>query len=298
MLPKDVHYTYDKQVRLNSLGFRGPEIREKQVKEYRIIALGDSHIYGQGLQNDSLLTTILHAGLNSPDQACFFNVINMGVRAYSINNELAVLKKFGISLEPDHVILFFYINDFQKTNIEQRYQQHSNKDWYTFDLSDKPGPEVVRKWNHRQLLRKSAFIMWAHDIYTGIVSSDNLENRLLAGIVDDGTRNAKRFVYESLGELVRLSREYEFSVTLAVVPVAAQVERDFPDENYQSTLKQFASQYSIDFVDMLPMLRNDYERSGTLPVIPFDGHYNREGQKALGIGMLEHLHSLAVGCEH
>ncbi len=112
MVPGDVHYTYDKLVRLNTSGFRGPEVIEKREHEYRIIALGDSHIYGQGVQDDSLITTIMQNRLNDLGHNCFYNVINMGVRAYSINNELALLNDRGVPLRPDHVVLFFYINDF------------------------------------------------------------------------------------------------------------------------------------------------------------------------------------------
>ena len=119
MVPGDVHYTYRKQVRLNSYGFRGLEIPKKLEDEYRIIALGDSHIYGQGLADESLLTNVLQNSLNDLGHKCFYRVINMGVRAYSINNELAVLKKTAVSLNPDHVILFFYINDFHKVDIEK-----------------------------------------------------------------------------------------------------------------------------------------------------------------------------------
>ena len=61
MLQNDVHYTYDIEVRLNSLGFRGPELERKANNEYRILALGDSHIYGQGIPDSGLLTTRLEA---------------------------------------------------------------------------------------------------------------------------------------------------------------------------------------------------------------------------------------------
>ena len=52
MLPRDEHYTYEKFVKLNSLGFRGPEVSSKGKNEYRILAIGDSHVYGQGVADN------------------------------------------------------------------------------------------------------------------------------------------------------------------------------------------------------------------------------------------------------
>jgi len=294
MVPGDVHYTYDKQVRLNHLGFRGRDIAPKRDREYRIVALGDSHIYGQGLADEDLITTVLERELNSTAGNCSFNVINMGVRAYSINNELAVLIKFGIPLNPDHVILFFYINDFQGVDIEKRYAAFSDKDWYMFDLSDKPTEQIIRSWRLRQVFRKSALLMWVHDLTMAIGSRNNIENRILRGVLDDEVKERIGFVKDSLEELRQLSREHNFSVTLAVLPVASQALNDYPNELYQSLLKQYAQEHSLDFVDLRQTLRDYYEESGSLPVTPFDGHYDAIGHRVFGMAMLEHLRAGSV----
>ncbi|MCX7110982.1 MAG: hypothetical protein NTX45_12840 [Proteobacteria bacterium] len=296
MLPGDMHYTYDIQVKLNSHGFCGPEIQTKRKNEYRILALGDSHIYGQGLKEEELITTILNNSLNAPDLKCVFNTINMGVRAYSINSELALLRKFGIQLKPDHVILFFYINDFEKVHISQRYAKLSDKDWYMFDLSDKPTEEIVRDWNIIQLFRKSAFIMEVHDIYSATTNKEGIENQILQGVMSDKVENGIHHVKDSLDELIRLSKEYNFRVTLALIPASVQAMNEYPNQLYQSTLKQYAQQHSLDIIDLLPILSGYYKQNGYLPLIPYDGHYNREGHKAFGEAMVGHLHDLNINC--
>ncbi len=295
MVPGDVHYTYDKKVQLNNYGFRGEEIPgNKPENEYRIIALGDSHIYGQGLADESLLTTVFQNSLNKPGRERFYRVINMGVRGYSINNELAVLKKTVLSLKPDHVILFFYINDFHEFDIEKRYDCFKDKDWYMFDLSDKPDKKIIRKWKLVQVLRKSSFLMRAYDIYSKITNNNNFENRILKGTADNAFKVNLQFVRDSLDELIRLSNRYKFSLTLAVLPVAAQAMTDYPNEIYQSALRQYADHKSIDFVDLLPTLRNCYEQYGAPLVIPFDGHYNAKAHNAFGMTMAEHLSRLIM----
>jgi hypothetical protein len=77
MVPSDEHYTYEYLVKLNELGFRDSEISEKQPQEYRILALGDSHLYGQGLHDKELMTTILEQELRKNSNSCQFNIINM-----------------------------------------------------------------------------------------------------------------------------------------------------------------------------------------------------------------------------
>ena len=104
--------------------------------------------------------------------------------------------------------------------------------------------------------------MWAHDIYQKIANSNTLENLILKGSENNETKGAAQFVVDSLDELVRLANEYNFVVTIAVIPVSAQVANDYPSEKYKSALKQYAVQHSLDFLDFLPMLRNYYEQSG------------------------------------
>jgi hypothetical protein len=59
MVPNDFHYTYSFPVQLNSLGFRGPEVAVKLENEYRILAIGDSMVYGQGVDDEHIMTTRL-----------------------------------------------------------------------------------------------------------------------------------------------------------------------------------------------------------------------------------------------
>lgn len=298
MAPGDVHYTYENQVRLNSYGFRGPEIPKKLEDEYRIIALGDSHIYGQGLADESLLTTVLQDGLNDLGHKRFYRIINMGVRGYSINNELAVLKKIAVSLNPDHVILFFSVNDFDNIDIEGIYATFMDKDWYMYDISAKPVGPRFRKWKRIQVLRKSSLLMHVNDVYRRLASRNDFGNNILQGVVDNELKRGIQFVKDALDEFIRISNKYNFSLTLAIIPVAAQAMNDYPNEIYQSTLRQYAEHNSLDFIDLLPALRSCYEQYGNLPIIPFDGHYNAEGQKVFGIAMVRHLRNQAMNSKN
>lgn len=48
MVRGDEHYTYHHKVKLNQLGFRGPEVSKKRPNEYRVLVIGDSHVVWPG----------------------------------------------------------------------------------------------------------------------------------------------------------------------------------------------------------------------------------------------------------
>lgn len=289
MVPSDEHYTYEHHVTLNKLGLRDSEIYAKRPQEYRILAVGDSHIYGQGVGEKGLLTSILERELNKTGSSCQFNVINMGVRAYSTNNEMAILNKVGLSLDPDHVILFFYINDFIPVNIANRYRRFADMDWYTFDFSDKPTDEIIAKWKLIQVLRNSAFLMWVYDAFRSWTNRSSYENKMLLGELDNDMRNNIEDTIESLEEIRLLSEEHGVRLTLAVIPLAAQLAKNFPNQIYQATLKKYAADSGLDFVDLLPELRSHHSQYQHSLVIPFDGHYNEQGHRLMADSILDYL---------
>src|SRR5947207_7595675 len=133
MMPGDLHYTYDIPVQLNALGYRGPAVSAKAATEYRIVALGDSHVYGQGVADADLATALIERHYRQAPASCDVRVINLGVRAYSINQEYAVLRRLGPALAPDLVLLFFYLNDFELVDVHRRWERFKHLDWYTFD---------------------------------------------------------------------------------------------------------------------------------------------------------------------
>jgi lysophospholipase L1-like esterase len=294
MIPGDAHYTYTHRVKLNALGFRGPEVGEKQPNEYRILALGDSHIYGQGVPDESLLTHIVEAGLNETGAACRFRVVNLGVRAYSLNQEVALLEQLGVHLGPDHVLLFFYLNDFQRVNIEQVYSRYKDFDWYTFDLKAKPEGTRLYAWELIQILRKSAFVLWLNDRYKAWRFQGNMEQLILEGALNRDLQEKYSSVERDLDRAIMLSKQHGFTFTLVVMPFFGQLGHDYPEERYQSWLKRFAESRGIDFLDLLPGLRGWYQTSHRLPIIPFDGHYDADGHHAMGMQAAEYLRGRGI----
>lgn len=86
--------------RTDSRGFRNPVERTHAS----VVLLGDSIVYGHGVEETSTVRHHLETILGQP-------VANLGIQGSSIHDEYQVLKVFGVSLRPRYVFLFFLAND-------------------------------------------------------------------------------------------------------------------------------------------------------------------------------------------
>lgn len=93
------------------IGLRGTQpTPAKQPNEYRVLILGDSFVFGLGVESNqtfaALLERLLAGSTSRP-----VKVINAGVNSFGTLQELEFLKTRGLSMTPDLVILSYYEND-------------------------------------------------------------------------------------------------------------------------------------------------------------------------------------------
>lgn len=99
------------EYQINSYGIRSEEFPpEKDSTIVRIMALGDSFIWGDGQKNDELLTVKLEKLLNSHCKKKF-RVINTGIGGYNSKDEFNQLLRLAPVYKPDFVLQFFFTND-------------------------------------------------------------------------------------------------------------------------------------------------------------------------------------------
>lgn len=100
---------------INSLGLRDDEFPvEKPKGEKRILMLGDSHVFGLGVDDDDCIPKVAERLANEdPNSEMHYRIINMGVPSYNTEQELVQLKTLGVSLDPDAVLLRFSKNDIE-----------------------------------------------------------------------------------------------------------------------------------------------------------------------------------------
>jgi hypothetical protein len=103
--------------RLNSKGFKDQEFLPKNGSRFRIIAVGDSFAYGVVPYRHNFLT-VLEDKLNERFPA---EIYNLGIPGIGPKDYLSVLIHEGLPLQPDLVLLSFFIgNDFRDARATAR----------------------------------------------------------------------------------------------------------------------------------------------------------------------------------
>ena len=99
-------------VTTNSDGLRREgDVGERTPKTYRILGLGDSVMFGQGVSDGREYLARLEKNLNEDDPSRAWQVLNAAVPGYNTAQELAYLKSRGLEFRPDLVVLGFVSND-------------------------------------------------------------------------------------------------------------------------------------------------------------------------------------------
>jgi lysophospholipase L1-like esterase len=126
---------YTMPVRVNSLGVRGPEIGyDRTPGVFRILIVGDSAMFGSGVDNENTVPALLQAEL-APLKV---EVINLSVAAYSTVQEYMLFMDEGRKYRPDLVLLAFSPNNDIQTNYEplqSLYQKNQRRPFATLDSS-------------------------------------------------------------------------------------------------------------------------------------------------------------------
>jgi hypothetical protein len=98
--------------RTNELGFRGRETtRNKPTDVHRILGLGDSFTFGTGVRREHTFLHRLEEILNEESDMDEVEVLNLGVPGWDTMAEVGLLNHSGLDLEPDEVLLCFFLND-------------------------------------------------------------------------------------------------------------------------------------------------------------------------------------------
>ena len=118
LIPNSTYSFQNIVVKTNSRGFRDKEYPAKKPKKTkRIIGLGDSIMFGWGVEEEECYLSQLENMLNENESdSTNYEVINTGVPGYNTAMEVAVLENKIDLTQVDIVIINFIENDFDLPN--------------------------------------------------------------------------------------------------------------------------------------------------------------------------------------
>ena len=109
---------------INSAGFRDHEYSAaKDSDVFRIAVLGDSIVWGHGLELKDTFAKQLDAMLNDESKRPF-EVLNFGVSGYSTQQEVELYRVKVQRYDPDLVIVGYCLNDFEESSVEGEAFKH------------------------------------------------------------------------------------------------------------------------------------------------------------------------------
>lgn len=262
-------------VKINSHGLRGIDHPyEKPRGKKRILVLGDSFVWGFGVNDSEIFTALMEQDLQDVE------VINGGVTAYGTTQELLWLEREGIKYHPDLVVVVFYWNDLLD-NVTQHYNGYyrplmvQGNDG-SLRLTGVPCPEGSLKDRFRKWLVR-------HSALAGITLRADLRPLLALEPLIFGSRH-ERVTRPALEEDVQHD-SYAERLTIALME---QIRRLV--ENHQSRLlvvplchgnvpcENVAARLRKEDFPLLHMDRSEGYSASEF-VIPGDEHWNPMGHR-------------------
>jgi len=108
----EIRYANGAVAHVNRLGFRGPEVAgDKPPGTFRVVLLGGSTSHGAFVDDDQTIDAHLRRALARAVPGRRIEVVNLGLDALDVLCDLERLRREGLPLAPDAVVLHSGVND-------------------------------------------------------------------------------------------------------------------------------------------------------------------------------------------
>ncbi|MEZ4647443.1 MAG: hypothetical protein R3E97_01430 [Candidatus Eisenbacteria bacterium] len=144
----------DSEDHFNQLGVRGREhSSEKPPHTYRVLGIGDSFVFGSVPMRDNFLRVLeRESNSRAAEASDSLEVIPLGVPGYNPPHYLGILRSVGLSLDPDLVLVFFFVGN-DVTGLPVHGRVYRGEVYYVGSSS---------RW--LDLARRSRFLMLAETV--------------------------------------------------------------------------------------------------------------------------------------
>jgi lysophospholipase L1-like esterase len=267
-------------IRVNSLGFRGPDFQfTKRPGVFRILCLGDSYTFGDYVNEGETLPAALGEHLRRRRPGRTFEVINAGVNGYTITDEAALAEEKGFALQPDLVMVTFVLNDL--ADLTRRVSSRENQRNEARRMSRSPLTPVKR------LLRQTALYNLLFKLKARAMARARLDptlqdlpqRHLLRPPFSADTERLFARYGEELRGLAESAARHGASLILVLFPFYEQVVQGAPP-SAQERMSRIAEEAGVLSVDLHPPFLARGEKAEALFLMPLNHHPSAEGYRA------------------
>ncbi len=199
-------------VRISSQGLRDREYAvQKPEGVKRIAVLGDSFVFGFGVEENEAFAKVLERLLNGNNSRGKYEVMNFGISAYGTEQEYLLLRDTVAAFHPDMVVLSFFPNDL-KENVKYNLFEVQNS-----TLIQTPKKDVGFSLKVRNM------VSWHSHLYSlfyfSVIDNKKISNLLIGmHLLNPSTKDPKAD-FNTLIYSNEQSKEYEqaFQKTLLLL---------------------------------------------------------------------------------
>ena len=252
---------------INSLGLRGEEVSmKKPAGTYRILGIGDSFAFGEGVKDEDTFLHRLQIQLNGNAAGQKrFEVLNAGVQGYNTRDEVIYLERRWLALAPDLVLIIFYINDAyndgvirnrgQELGIYQQQPAGLAQYSYLWDLVQ-----------HRYQTHETAKTVEAFYRTQFFTNAESFMKNSSGYKVDWTDCEA------ALEHAAQLARARKFKLGLVMFPELYKLDGNYPFHGIHKLVREACERREVPFLDLLETFRGRNPES--LWVHPSNHHPN------------------------
>jgi len=250
-------WQYRTQKTHNSMGYRDFEysvVKPKGV--FRIYVLGDSYTYGQGIEMTQTYPKVLERLLNKEYPGKHFEVINSSFLGFDTEREFERLRKEGLGLSPDMVILGFCLNDPSHDSGITQWHEEEKKE------------KIKLLFDNKKLLRISN-LYWFLKIRIDWLLSKGIFIRTFLKLYDKESETWKNF-QKSFNGICKLTREKDIPLLVVIFPYFYQLNKNYPFLKAHSMVKSLCEENGIKVLDLFDFYKGISDKSlwvkASLPV--------------------------------
>ena len=263
--------------RINSHGLRGREIAAAAPPgTVRLLMVGDSFTYGEGVEDDEAfsrkLEEILNGTLTKERGGLRYETINAGVSGYNTHDEYVYLKNRWIDFNPDMVVIVFYLND-----------AYDDSKFFSLITGAGAGASLEGAKASRS---PSRAVEWVTNRLNRLKVAKQVKSIYQKQF--SGTPTIEGYDWNdsrrALGEAKALTGRHGAGLALVIFPELYELTEKYPFKNIHDRVREAAEELGIPVLDLLDTFTG--EAPETLWVHETDHHPNARA------------HEIAAGAIH